>query len=55
MTEFYNDIPIKGTRQQREVLRFRDSEKIVKKKNRKNRQIRLDKRRFLTYNNGSES
>lgn len=50
MTQTYKDIPIRGTKQQRESLRFRDSERIAKKQSKKKNQIRLDKRRFLEYN-----
>lgn len=55
MTQFYQDIPIKGTRQQREPIRFRDSERIAKKNDRKKNQVRLDKRRFIDYNSPRDS
>jgi len=55
MTQFYQDLPIKGTREQRQPIRFRDAEKIAKKNSKKRNQVRLDKRRFLDYNTPRES
>lgn len=49
--QFYDDIlPVKGTRTKREPIRFRDAEKISKKKEHKNTQKRLTKRKWLDYN-----
>lgn len=48
--QYYDDIPVKNTDSKRQPIKFRDTEKIIKKKERSNAQKRLTKRKWLDYN-----